>query len=360
MSENPHTAELGCYLMAGAAADPSQLIDEARAAERLGFGTSFISERFNVKEAMVLSGAAVASTETMGVATAATNHNTRHPLVTASAAMTLHRMSGGRFSLGLGRGVEPVFDIAGIPRITTAQMEDFVGIMTRLWHGEMVAGHDGPAGSWPLLHLAGPGGGVTFDDDIPTLLVAFGPNSLALGGRCFDAVVLHTYFTDETTERAVRTVRAAAEQSGRDPASVKVWSCYATVGDHLSAEDQLRKTVGRMATYLQGYGDLLVRTNGWDESALARFRADQTVKGFLSAIDATATVDQLEAIAEVVPPEWLQPAATGSPSQCATAVRAQFDLGVDGVIMHGCTPMELEPVIASYRARAENGQEPSR
>jgi len=27
---------------------------------------------------------------------------------------------------------------------------------------------------------------------------------------------------------------------------------------------RLKKTVGRMATYLQAYGDLLVRTNGWD------------------------------------------------------------------------------------------------
>ena len=28
------------------------------------------------------------------------------------------------------------------------------------------------------------------------------------------------------------------------------------------------KTVGRLATYLQGYGDLLVRTNGWDPAVL--------------------------------------------------------------------------------------------
>lgn len=342
-------SELGCYLMAGAAADPAGVVAEARQAEELGFGTSFISERFGVKDAVALSGAAVAATATMRVATAATNHNTRHPLVTASAAMTLHRMSGGRFTLGLGRGIEVVFDLAGLPHITTAGMEDFAGVMRRLWRGEMVAGHDGPAGSWPLLHLSSPGAGVRFDDDIPMLLVAFGPNSLALGGRCFDAVVLHTFFTDETTARAVATVRRAATEAGRDPDSVTVWSCYATIGDHLPEEDRLRKTVGRMATYLQGYGDLLVRTNNWDPALLERFRADPAVAGFMSAIDATATAEQLEAIAAVVPEEWLAPAATGSPHECAAAVRAQFDLGVDGVIMHGCTPSELEPVVTEYR-----------
>lgn len=344
--------ELGCYLMAGAAADPAEVTSEARRADELGFGTAFVSERFGVKDAIALSAAAIASTERIEIATAATNHSTRHPLVTAGAAMTLHRMSGGRFTLGLGRGVEAVFDLAGIPRITTAQMEDFAGVMRRLWHGGMVAGHDGPAGSWPLLHLSNPGAGASFDDDIPMLLVAFGPNSLALGGRCFDAVVLHTFFTDETTARAVERVRRAATEAGRDPDSVKVWSCYATIGDHLPEEDRLRKTVGRMATYLQGYGDLLVRTNGWDPALLERFRANATVGGFLSAIDATATVEQLQAIAAVVPEEWLTAVATGSPRECAAAVTRQFDLGVDGVIMHGCTPTELEPVVVEYRRSA--------
>jgi probable F420-dependent oxidoreductase len=343
--------EIGCYLMAGAATSPADIVGEVRRAEELGIGAGFISERFNVKEAMVLCGAAGAASATLAIATAATNHNTRHPLVTASAAMTMHRLTGGRFTLGLGRGVDVIFDMAGIPHITTAQMEDFAGIMRRLWHGEMVLGHDGPAGSYPMLHL-----GSEFDDDIPLLLCAFGPNSLALAGRAFDAVVLHTFFTDETTARAVAAVRAAAEQAGRDPASVKVWSCFATVGDHLPDDVQLRKTVGRMATYLQGYGDLMVRTNGWDPALLARFRADPTVGQFLSAIDANATTAQLEAIAEVVPDEWLAPSATGSAGQCAAAVAAQFDLGVDGVIMHGCTPDELAPVVDAYRVFAAQGE----
>ena len=46
-----------------------------------------------------------------------------------------------------------MMDAYGIPRITTAQMEDFVGLMRRLWHGETILGHDGPAGRCPLLRL---------------------------------------------------------------------------------------------------------------------------------------------------------------------------------------------------------------
>jgi alkanesulfonate monooxygenase SsuD/methylene tetrahydromethanopterin reductase-like flavin-dependent oxidoreductase (luciferase family) len=48
------------------------------------------------------------------------------------------------------------------------------------------------------------------------LWTAFGPRSLALGGRVFDAVVPHTFFSDETLARCVAAVKRAAEEAGRD------------------------------------------------------------------------------------------------------------------------------------------------
>ena len=42
--------ELGYYLLAGAGGEePATLMDEARRGEELGFGTGFISERWNVR-----------------------------------------------------------------------------------------------------------------------------------------------------------------------------------------------------------------------------------------------------------------------------------------------------------------------
>ncbi len=338
----PHP-ELGFYTLAGAPQSPRELIGEVREAEALGLGAAFVSERYNIKEACTLSGAAAAVSEEIRIITGATNHNTRHPLVTASHATTMHYMTGGRFTLGLGRGITLMQDAYGIPRITTAQMEDFAGLMRRLWQGETIIGHDGPAGSWPVLRLD-----PDFDAAIPLALVAFGPNSLALGGRAFDDVILHTFFTDETLVRAVATVKKSAEEAGRDPASVRVWSCYATVGDHIAEPLRLKKTVGRLATYLQGYGDLLVETNGWDPAVLAAFRADPVVGSVPGAIDQVATTEQLEHIATLLPEEWLAPAATGSPARSAEAIRGQLALGADAVILHGATPSELTPIIEAY------------
>ena len=109
------------------------------------------------------------------------------------------------------------------------------------------------------------------------------------------------------------------------------------------------KSVGRLATYLQGYGDLMVRTNHWDPAVLERFRADEMVAGFVGGIDSSATPAQLEHLATLIPDEWLAPSATGSAEQCAEAVRGQLAMGCDGVIMHGASPSELAPIVAAYR-----------
>ena len=339
----PHP-ELGFYALAGQPESSRDLLAEVRDAEAMGLGTAFISERYDLKEAATLCGAAGAVSERIHIQTATTNHNTRHPMVTAGIARTMQDLTGGRFVLGIGRGIPAMQDAFGMSRITTAQMEDFAGLMRRLFRGEAIVGHDGPAGSWPVLHL-----NRALDEHLPMGLVAFGPESLKLGGRVFDEVVLHTFFTDETTERAVRTVKDAAEQAGRDPDDVVVWSCFATIGDHLPEDLRLKKSVGRLATYLQGYGDLMVRTNGWDPAVLERFRADPVVTGIGGPIDGVATTEQLEHIATLLPDEWLAPSATGTPEQCATAVRGQLALGCDAVILHGATPTQLQPVVDAYR-----------
>ena len=215
--------------------------------------------------------------------------------------------------------------------------------MRRLFRGETILGHDGPAGSWPVLQLD-----TSIDEHLPMSLVALGPNSLKLGGRCFDEVILHTYFSDTATERCVGIVKNAAEKAGRDPAKVRVWSCFATIGDHIPEPLRIKKSVGRLATYLQGYGDLMVQINQWDPAVLQRFRDDPVVQSIPGAIDGIGTREQLEHIATLFPDEWLAASATGTPEQCVAAVRRQLDLGCDGVIMHGADPTELAPILAAY------------
>ena len=345
MPAQPAHPELGFYTLAGAPKSPRDMFQELRDAEDMGLGTAFISERFNIKEAGALTGAAIGATSNINIVTAATNHTTRHPIVSASWASTLHIMSEGRFSLGLGRGIDAMFNVYGMPLATTDSMEQFAVLMRRLWKGETVLNYADLTGTYPVLRLD-----PAFDLDIPLSITAFGPQTLQMAGRAYDNVILHTFFTDETTQRAVQMVKKSAEQAGRDPSTVKVWSCLATIGDHIDPALRLKKTVGRLATYLQAYGDLMVRTNNWDPEVLKRFRADEFVKTFPGALDAKGTTEDLERVAPLIPEEWLAPSATGTPEQCVAAIRNQFALGCDGVIMHGATPTELAPIVAAYKA----------
>lgn len=335
--------ELGYYALGGHVDSPRDLIAECHQAEAMGLGATFLSERFNVKEGPTTCGAIGAVTEKLGIALAATNFNTRHPMAFAAHSTTMHRLTGGRYMPCLARGIGPQMKAFGLRSATNADLAEFVALMKRLWRGERVENYAGRVGDFPVMQLD-----PRFDEDIPIGLVGFGEKTVEFAGSVFDSVVLHTYIGDEATARLVRLIRAAAERAGRDPAKVRIWSVFATLGDHLEPQVLLKKSVGRLATYLQVYGDLLADVNRWDKAILQRFREAPVMHEIKGWVDAVATPEQIERIAELLPQEWLDASAGGSPERCARKILGQFDLGIDSVILHGATPQELEPIMPAY------------
>jgi len=344
MNQTPEFPELSCYLLPGHTTTPADAIDEAKQAETLGLGKVWLSERFDVKDAGVICSAALAVTDTIHVATAATNLHTRHPMVLATMCSSLHHMSGGRFELGLARGVEIRNQLMGLKSVSNAQLAEGIELLRKLWRGDKVMGHDGTMGNLPYLSM-----GDWMDADIPIHFVGFGPKSLRFAGGHFDGVHLHTFVTDNGLRRAKAFIQQGAEDAGRDSDTVKLWSVYATALDP-SREDYLRKLVARMATYMQapGYAEMLIELNEWDPEVLTAFRANELVSSIPGGIDSVATLEQLEQISELIPEEWL-PAATGNAEECAQAWSKQFEHGADGLVIHGSTPLEFTPILDSYR-----------
>ena len=85
--------------------DPRPALDQARAAERLGLGTVWLSERWGTKDFAVLAGALGQVTSQTKIAAGITHFGVRHPAVLACMAMTMQGLSGGRLVLGFGRSV---------------------------------------------------------------------------------------------------------------------------------------------------------------------------------------------------------------------------------------------------------------
>jgi alkanesulfonate monooxygenase SsuD/methylene tetrahydromethanopterin reductase-like flavin-dependent oxidoreductase (luciferase family) len=190
---------------------------------------------------------------------------------------------------------------------------------------------------------------------LPMSLAAFGDASLKLGGRCFDHVVLHPFLTAETTAHCARVVRASAERAGRDPSTVKIWASLVTTGDYLDQELQLRKTVGQLTMYLQLYGNRLAAVNGWNKATLDQILADPIVS-WVRALEARGTCQQLEHVASLIPRPWWENTAVGSPANCVATIGRQFQLGCDGVILHGSAPRQLAPIIDCYRHITESAE----
>lgn len=97
--------ELGFYGLPGHTRSPRDILKQAQDPEALGIGNIMISERPDYKEISAVCGAVAAVTSEIFIGTSATNLNKRHPTVTASIGSTLHRLSEGRFALGLAKGV---------------------------------------------------------------------------------------------------------------------------------------------------------------------------------------------------------------------------------------------------------------
>ncbi|MBN8973677.1 MAG: LLM class flavin-dependent oxidoreductase, partial [Rhizobiales bacterium] len=177
----------------------------------------------------VLSGAVAGCSSSLGIAPS-TNHHTRHPTVTATVGSTMHALTEGRFAMAFGRGMAGYWPAIGLPTVTAARLRDFFGILRRLWAGETIFNHDGPAGKWPMLrHANGLGEGP------PIGLVAVGPKTMELAGEIADFVVLHTFFSDEATTASVAAVASNTPAAVRGSMAaiaasswlIGAWRCYA-------------------------------------------------------------------------------------------------------------------------------------
>lgn len=335
--------ELGFYGLPGHTRTPRDLLREAEQGEALGIGNIMLSERPDYKEIAAICGACAAVTNSIYIGTSATNLNTRHPVVTASMASTLNRLSEGRFLLGLAKSPSMRWKMLGLPFPTFEREAEFVPMMRRLWKGEAVSGYSGAFGEIMHMQL-----GDYVEEDIPIFYVGFGPKSLEHAGRVFNGVHLHTFMGRYALTNAVQQVRQGEQEADRNAGSVKVWSVLATICD-ASEEAYLKRIVARLATYLQipGYGEALVGVNGWDQEELTSFRLSDPMQSVPGLVDSVATLGQIAEIDKVLPESW-RPAAIGNARECAERWLEEFDAGADGVIIHASTPEEFEPVLREY------------
>jgi 5,10-methylenetetrahydromethanopterin reductase len=339
---------LNAYILPGRAADARAGLTQAREGQRLGLGGLFLSERWESKEIASVMGALTQVTSRPKLVAGLTHFGTRHPLVQAGMGATLQALSGGRFVLGFGRAVPPLFRKLGIPVLDNAGMADYVGILRKLWAGETVT-YSGPAGSYPEMQLAQP-----CEAPPPVILGAVGPKTLALAGAHFDGVVLHPFLSVAGVARSVAIVRDAARAAGHDPAAVRIYATVVTAPDTLSDAERANILEARAVSYFmhREVGLPIITMNGWDEGPMDRLAETGLSRLEYGQGDIEESRRQMAQAVEILPSEWLTTgAAVGSVAHCVDRLRAYLDAGADEILLHGTTPDQQGPLVAAARGQ---------
>ena len=217
-----------------------RVIDVTRRAEELGFSHAWTFDSHILwQEPYVIYSQMLAETERITVGPFVTNPATRDPTVTASLFATLNDMYGNRTICGIGRG-DSARRVLGQPPTTLAQTERAIEVIKELAEGRPITT---PAGEVRIPWVR--------DGQLDVWMAGYGPKALALVGRRADGFILQ--LADPVILRwTVERVRAAAEEAGRDPASIAICvAAPAYVGDDLDhAREQCRWFGGMVGNHV--------------------------------------------------------------------------------------------------------------
>jgi alkanesulfonate monooxygenase SsuD/methylene tetrahydromethanopterin reductase-like flavin-dependent oxidoreductase (luciferase family) len=160
-----------------------ELTAHAEALEAHGFYRVWVPDTVvSPWEAWLAASMIMHTTSRLHIGLGVTNPYTRHPVVVAQMAATMQRVSQGRLTLSLGKGIGRFLDKAGIQQHDTA-VEECVAILRQLIAGERTS-HTGATFQIDamLLRTLPP------DTPVPIFLAAIGPGGWQQAMRMADGI----------------------------------------------------------------------------------------------------------------------------------------------------------------------------
>jgi alkanesulfonate monooxygenase SsuD/methylene tetrahydromethanopterin reductase-like flavin-dependent oxidoreductase (luciferase family) len=240
-----------------------QVLDWARRADAAGFDTLGTLDRLVYPnwEPLVALGAAAAVTERIGLMTAVLLLPYRqNAAVVAKQAATVHTISGGRLTLGVGLGSrDEDYDASGVPtKGRGRRMDQMLAEIRLLWEGEEV----------------GYAGGIGPDvRERPPEIIVGGMSDRALrrAAEYGDGWMLGGGSPDRFEEQSEKLL-AAWRERGRDGEPRKLALTYFALGD--DPEGDTKRSIGDYYSFAPEYAEAIVGVTAKGEEAV-RKRVDQ-------------------------------------------------------------------------------------
>ena len=293
----------------------ADLKEYAAIAERRGYESLWVTERYFHEETFSLLGFLAAATERIKLGVGVVNPFTRNPALTAMSAATLDRISGGRFLLGLGRSDGWVIqDRMGIPyRNPRSTLEETVETVRSLLSGGSVTSQDGQFGLSDVGLATMP-----IQERLPIYLAAIGPRALRLAGEVADGVLLNAYTPTSYIKYAVEEVRNAARDAGRNPSDIDI-ACMLVIRPTEDPAGMVASLKSRVVRLLDEpyVGEILLEKGGFDPGILTSLRASVKEDGGRDAVGLIS--DEMVDSFYVV----------GSPERCRERTEEYREAGVD-------------------------------
>ncbi|MEV6007646.1 LLM class flavin-dependent oxidoreductase [Streptomyces sp. NPDC051976] len=270
-------------------------IRSAEAAERAGLDAVWLAEHHFVPygvcpSAVTLAGLLLGRTERIGVGTAVSVLPTAHPVALGEQAALLHLASGGRFTLGVGRG-GPWVDLevfgAGLPAFEEGFPES-LDLLLR-WLREPAVGADGPRYAFREVPVVPRPDELDAPDTGPPVVVACtSPATVRLAAERGLPMLLGMHSDDAEKAAMVALWRSTARAAGHPSETV-------ATAAHVSAG------VAQIADTAADAAEILLKAMpGWLQRGLG---AHRTVDGSVRTMrDPHAYTELLCALHPVGPP----------------------------------------------------------
>jgi probable F420-dependent oxidoreductase len=319
----------------------AELADVARRAEDAGAEVLWVPE---LHRSATISAAAIAtSTRHAGIGTAIALAFTRSPMITALEALDLDELSGGRFVLGLGSGVQRLNEdwhnaTFGKP---VPHLREVVRNIRAFWADCRTGAPIDLPGDWEPMRIRGyerpfP----VARPDIPIHLAAMGPAMTRLAGRIADGWISHELCSPRYLgERVLPELQAGLTAAGRERSAIEVVvsACCSIDADPQVARRRVAGLVGFYAS-VRTYADFFefhglaedqqrvveAFRSGRGADHLADTVTDRMVDALTLNGDTDRVIEQLRAYEGVADAVKLSPPTHGLPAEDTRAAQDQI------------------------------------
>jgi 5,10-methylenetetrahydromethanopterin reductase len=331
-------------------ASPRGTADYARQAEDGGWHGLLVVDSQNLSgDSYVALTMAAMATSRLGLGTGVTNNATRHPAVTAAAIASVHKVSGGRACLGIGRGDSALAHLGSAPA-RLGPFEQYIQILQTYLSGGEVPFADSAidpaiAPGVADLELADTPrfsriqwlAGTTPEDKVPLEVAATGPKVIGIGARHAERIMFTLGADPDRLSWGMAVAREAAAAHGRDPDSLR-FGAYVNLAchpDRNEARDLVRGGLTTFARFSVMHGTI---SGPVDESQT------QVLNALHDSYDMNKHTRGDSRQAAMLTPEFIDRyAVVGTADEVLTKLAALKAIGIDKLAVSGPTVAAKAP-----------------